>query len=97
MPSKGPINPVSDGNHYLYVLVDQFSNYFVTVPTPKNDAHYEVNALFHHWISKPGLLQYLITDRGTEFFDSEIANCCSLFNFRQSQRNCTCSLDKWTC
>ena len=54
--TKGPLNPASDGNHYFYVIVDHFSNYLVTVPTPKNIFRYAVIAIFHHWIQKFGPL-----------------------------------------
>ena len=35
MDTENPINPDSEGYHYIYKIVDQFSNYIVTVPTPK--------------------------------------------------------------
>ena len=60
--TKGPLNPASEKNHYLYVTFDQFSNYIVTVPTPKNRTHYAVDAIFYDWISEFGPLQYLSTD-----------------------------------
>ena len=47
-------------------MVDHFSNYIVTEPTPNNNAQYSMNAIFHHCISKFGPPQYLNTDRGTE-------------------------------
>ena len=52
------LNPVSEGNHYIYLTLDHFSIYIVTVPTPKNFAHYAVNSIFHYWISKFGPAQY---------------------------------------
>ena len=35
MDTKGPINPASEGHHYIYVIVDHFSNYIATVPAQK--------------------------------------------------------------
>ena len=35
MDSKGPKNPASEGNVHVHKVVVQFSNYIVTVPTPK--------------------------------------------------------------
>ena len=37
-------------------------------------------------MSFSGPPQYLITDRRTEYLDSEMENCCSLFSFRHSPR-----------
>ena len=42
--TKGPLNPASDGSHYTNVFVDPFSNYVVTVPTPKSNGHSALNA-----------------------------------------------------
>ena len=75
MDKQGPINPACERNLYIYVIVDQFSIYIVTVPTPKN-AYYAANSLINHWISKFGPPSYLNTDRVTEYLTAEIANCC---------------------
>ena len=86
MDTKGPINPASEGHHYIYVIVDHFSNYIATVPAPKNNAHYAIYALLHHWTSKFGPLQYLVTDRGSEYLNTDMTNLCVLFNIRHSPR-----------
>ena len=52
--TAGLSNIASDGNHYIVKDVDHFKIYNVTVPTPQINAHYPVDALFHHWISKSG-------------------------------------------
>ena len=33
--TKGPLNPASERNHNIYIIVYQFSSYTVTEPTPK--------------------------------------------------------------
>ena len=86
MDTKGPINTAPERNLYIYEKVDLFSNYIVTVPTPKSNARYAVNATNHHWISKFFPPEYLITDRGTECLDFEIANCSTVFKVRHSPR-----------
>ena len=35
MDSIGPVNPASDGNYYIYVIIDRVNNYFAIVPTFK--------------------------------------------------------------
>ena len=38
MDTKGPNSPSSDGNSYVYVIVDAFTDYVVLHPSPKKDA-----------------------------------------------------------
>ena len=86
MDTKGPINHASEGNHYIYVNVDHFSKYIVIVPTPKKNDYYVLMAMIHHWISKIGLLLFLIKDWDTENPNSKMAKCSTLFNIRHSRR-----------
>ena len=52
MDTKGPINPPSNQNSYIHVIVDAFSHFVVTVPKKQNNAQNAVNSLLHHWITK---------------------------------------------
>ena len=79
MDTKGPINPRSNQNSYIHVIVDAFSHFVVTVPIKQNNAQNAVNSLLHHWITKFGPPVYLVTDRGTEYINSEFANLCTFF------------------
>ena len=81
---KGPLNPAFDRNHYIYVIVDQFSNYNVTVPISKNNAYHDANSIIHNWMSKYGPLHYLITDKRTERLNSEMAKCSTVFEIGHS-------------
>ena len=45
-----------------------------------------VNSLLHHWITKFGPPVYLVTDRGTEYINSEFANLCTTMGNRHSPR-----------
>ena len=38
MDTKGPINPTSNQNSYIHVIVDAFSHFVVTVPIKQNNA-----------------------------------------------------------
>ena len=51
----------------------------------KND-QFAVNSLFDQWIPKVGPRQYLITERGTEYLNSEMAKS-TLFKTRQPPRS----------
>ena len=54
MDTKGPINPPSNQNSYIHVIVDAFSHFVVTVSIKQNNAQNAVNSLVHHWITKFG-------------------------------------------
>ena len=53
--TKGPINPTSEGNNCIFVIVDAFSHYVTIICAPKNKAHYAFTALFEHLFMKFGL------------------------------------------
>ena len=86
MDTKGPINPPSNQNSYIHVIVDAFSHFVVTVPIKQNNAQNAVNSLLHHWITKFGPPVYLVTDRGTEYIKSEFANLCTTMGITHSPR-----------
>ena len=46
--TKGPIHPTSEGNNYIFVLVDAFSHCVTIMCAPKSNAHYAFTALFEH-------------------------------------------------
>ena len=86
MDTKGPLNPPSNQNSYILVIVDAFSHFVVTVPVKQNNAQNAVNSLLHHWITKFGPPIYLVTDRGSEHINSEFANLCTTMGIRHSTR-----------
>ena len=59
---KGPIHPTSEGNNYIFVIVDAFSHYVTIMRAPKNNVHYAFTALFEHWFMKFGLPEEIRTD-----------------------------------
>ena len=86
MDTKGPINPPSNQNSYIHVIVDAFSHFVVTVPIKQNYAQNAVNSLLHHWITKFRPAVYLVTDRGTDYINSEFSNLCTTMGIRHSPR-----------
>ena len=50
--TKGPIHPTSEGNNYIFVIVDAFSHYVTIMCAPKSKAHYAFTALFEHYYRK---------------------------------------------
>ena len=96
MVTKGHINPPSHNKSYIHVIIDAFSHFVVTVPIKSNNAETAIKTLLHHWIVKFGAPIYLVTDRGSEYVNKEMAHLCTLMGIRPSPRTayspCTNSL-----
>ena len=86
MDTKGPVSPPSKQNSYFHVIVDDCSHFVVTVPVKQNNAQNAVSSLLHHWITKFGPSIYLVTDRGSEYINSEFANLCTTMGITHSPR-----------
>ena len=86
MDTKGPISPSSQNKSYIFVIIDAFSHFVVTNPAPHITSKYAIQTLLHHWITKFGPPQYLVTDRGTEYTNQDMAHLCSLFHINHSHR-----------
>ena len=66
------------------MIVDAFSHFVVTIPVEQNIAQNAVNSLLYHWITKFGPPVYLVTDRGSEYINSELASLCTTMGIRHS-------------
>ena len=93
MDTKGPINPPSHNKSYIHVIVDAFSHFVVTVPIKSNNAKTAIKTLLHHWIIKFGPPIYLVTYRGSEYVNKEMAQLCTLMGIRHSPRT---AYSPWT-
>ena len=80
--TKGPINPPSEGNQYIFVIVDAFSHFVTIMCAPQNNAHYAYNALFEHWFMKFGLPEELRSDNGYEYINAELTHLCKYFEIK---------------
>ena len=83
---KRPYKSTSNQNTNIHVIVDALSHFVVTVPVKQNNAQNAVNSLLHLWITNFGPPIYLVTDPGSEYINSEIANLCTTMGIRQSPR-----------
>ena len=93
MDSNGPITPLSHNKSYIHVIIDAFSHFVVTVPIKSNNAKTSIKTLLHHWIIKLGPPIYLVTDRGSEYVNKEMAHLCTLMGIRHSPRT---AYSPWT-
>ena len=80
--TKGPIYPTSEGNNYIFVLVDAFSHYVTIMCAPKNNAYYAFTALFEHWFMKIGLPEEIRSDNGSEYINTELTHLCHNFEIK---------------
>ena len=76
MDTKGPISPTSNGNFYIVVIIDASSHFIITNPSPNINCKHAIHTLLYHWITKFGPPQYLVTDRGTECINQDMAHLC---------------------
>ena len=93
MDTKGPNNPPSHNKSYIHVIIDAFSHFVVTVPIKSNNAKTAIKTLLHHWIIKLGPPINLVTDRGSEYVNKEMAHLCTLLGIRHSPRT---AYSPWT-
>ena len=93
MDTKGPINPPSHNKSYIHVIIDAFSHFVVRVPIKSNNAKTAIKTLLHHWIIEFGQPIFLVTDRGSEYVNKEMAHLCTLMGIRHSPRTAYCP---WT-
>ena len=66
--------------------VGAFSHFVVTVHVKQNIAQNAINSLLHHWVTKFGPPIYLVTDRGSKYNNSELANNCTTMGIRHSPK-----------
>ena len=78
MDTKGPTSQSSDGNSYVYVIVDAFTHY-VLHPSTKNDATNSLTVFFDHWIVLFGIADILVTEKGNEYINGEFTHFCRTY------------------
>ena len=93
MDTKGPINPPSHNKSYIHVIIDALSHFVVTVPIKSNNAKTAIKTFLHHWIIKFGPPINIVTDRGSEYINKEMAHVCTLMGIRHSPRT---AYSPWT-
>ena len=66
MGTKGPIAPAAEGGSYIHVIIDAFSRFIVSQPSPRNDAANALKVLFDHCIGRFGIQDNGVTDNVIE-------------------------------
>ena len=80
--TKRPNHPTSEGNNYIFVIVDAFSHYVTIMCATKINAHYVFTALIEHWFMKFGLPEEIRSDNGSEYINTELTHLCSYFEIK---------------
>ena len=86
MDTKGPLSPFSQSSSYSFVIIDALNHFFATNSAPHITSECFIQTLVHHWITKFSPPQYIVTDRGTEYNNKDVAHLCTLFNNNHSPR-----------
>ena len=86
MDTQGPISPFTDGNSYVYVIVDAFTHYVALHSSPKNDAAHALTVLFDQWIVKFRIPGILVADNGNESINGEFTHYCRTYNIQFKPR-----------
>ena len=92
MDTQVPISSSSQGSSYFFVMIDAFSYFVVTDPAAHFSSKNAIQILLHHWITNLCPLQYLVTDRGTEYNIQDMTHLFLLFNIKYSSRTPNSSL-----
>ena len=77
----GPL-PRDQDFEYILLVVDNFTNYIVTVPTQSPTAGTTVQALMNEVICRFGLPRYILFDRGSHFRNRLFADLSHLLNIK---------------
>ena len=75
---KRTYNPPAQHKSYIHLVIDAFSHFVVTIPIKSNNAETAMKTLLHHRIIKFGPPIYLVTVRGSEYVNNEMAQLCTL-------------------
>ena len=70
----------------MHVFVDAFSHFVVILPIESNNAKTTVKTLLNHWSVTFGPSIYLVTDRGSEYINTDMAHLCTLMGIRHPLR-----------
>ena len=82
LDTKDPINPSSRNKTYIHTSHSRrFSHFVATVDLKSNNAKTAVKSLLHHRVVKFGPPIYLVTDRGSVYFNTDMAQLCTLIGF----------------
>ena len=63
----GPLPVTSSGNRYIINMVDRFTGYTVSVPTPSIGAFQITWTILNHWITQFGIPISILSDNGKEY------------------------------
>ena len=86
MDTKDHINPTSQNKSFINVNVGAFSHFVVSVPIKSNNAKTAVKTLLSHWIVEFGPPIYLLSDRGSEYIITAMAQRFTLMGVRHSSK-----------
>ena len=81
----GEFHTSDQGNKYILVVIDYFTNFAFMIPLPDHKATTLANALVMHVFSKVGIPECLHSDQGTDFMSQVFSEVCKIFHVEKTR------------
>ena len=81
----GPIPVTASGNRYIINMVDRFTGYAVSVPTPSISGFQIVWTILNHWIATFGIPISILTDNGSEYDNEIVDDLCDILEINHKK------------
>ena len=80
----GPITTSESGNHYVLMLIDQFTKWLECYPLPKHNAENVASKVVKGFISRFGCPLEIHSDQGSEFDSTLFKSVCNLLEITKT-------------
>ncbi|RYX83231.1 transposase, partial [bacterium] len=80
----GPLTRSNNNNAYVLTIICELSKYLITIPMHDKSANTVARAIVENVILKFGMFRDLLSDCGTEFRNSILAELVNNFNIKQN-------------
>ena len=71
--------PQSHNYKYLLTIIDRHTRWFEVIPLQSISSSIVIDKIKHHWISRYGVPEILVSDRGTQFTSHDFSSFCQFF------------------
>ena len=82
MDTRGVNDLASKRFSYTFVICDASTHFVVTKSTPLNEAETAADNLVKQWNILFGSPRILVSDKGTESFNTNVSNMCNFFGIK---------------
>ena len=79
----GPLPRTRAGNRYILTMIDPFSRWAEVAALKDHTAKTVASAILHHWVSRFGTPQEILSDQGPEFESALMRHFCKLLGVQK--------------